>query len=450
MLRRRTVRLMAAVGLVTLVYGTLMPFQIDPARTFSWQLRWHAPAPGDFIANILIYVPIGICLRLLFRRRESRWPTECLWSLAAAGSISYLTEVCQTVIVARVPSWTDTISNFAGAAVGVAVAPAVQRICRNIHAWLYRALRERPFSAAAAAATLCICVYGLTPFDARPTPGHVSQRLEMLLAPESWTPLSGAWSLGGPQWVQKIVAAAAFGGLAFLLVLAAREAGAGVGRAGREALRRTAFLAMAIEVLQLFTVSHVALIADLLAAWICAVGGAALGVALLWWSPEVHRRPLAVLRGIMLATTAGLLGWGALSIALHDAPASSAGGSWLPMVNHFDRSWDGLLGLYTVSFLQYGMIAGLVAMAYRARRRAPWTPVVLGAAVAAAVAGMGLAGYGGYPIDSGQILLGLLAGMMVSRIDGALFGHRRAEMEWVRAWCRSAPGTSPLERREHA
>jgi len=189
-LRRWTIRLFAILGILAIVYGTLAPFQIAPGRTWSWNLRWHPLIPGDAAANVLVYVPIGVFLRLLLRRRGSWWFAECLGGLLLAAGLSYLTEACQTILAQRVPSWLDVYCNLAGAALGLAIAPIFQRVLRNHHAWLYAELRVRPFGAAASAAILLVAAAALLPFDLQPTPTHLAAGLDHI----RHTPLSFPWT----------------------------------------------------------------------------------------------------------------------------------------------------------------------------------------------------------------------------------------------------------------
>ncbi len=149
-LGRRTTVVMAALGIAAILYGTLMPFKIDPGASLAWRLDVNRPAAGDTLANVAIYVPVGVCLRLLFRRRGGRAGIEWALSLAGAAGLSYLSEVLQGVLVLRVPSLTDSACNVAGAAMGIGLAPTVQRMLRNAHAWVYRALRREPCTVGAA------------------------------------------------------------------------------------------------------------------------------------------------------------------------------------------------------------------------------------------------------------------------------------------------------------
>lgn len=70
----------------------------------------------EFLANIGLFVPIGMFLLLLFGAGR--------WWLAAIGSfaLTVLIETAQTQIPGRVPDERDLVANTAGALIGIAVA----------------------------------------------------------------------------------------------------------------------------------------------------------------------------------------------------------------------------------------------------------------------------------------------------------------------------------------
>lgn len=68
----------------------------------------------EFIANILMFAPLGLLLALLFRRS---W----VGALVAVG-VSVAAEVLQIVIPSRQPSLRDILANAIGALIGAAVA----------------------------------------------------------------------------------------------------------------------------------------------------------------------------------------------------------------------------------------------------------------------------------------------------------------------------------------
>ncbi len=477
-LRRRTITIIVLVGMAAIAYGTVVPFEIDRSQSLDWGLSWHPPTSGDALANIVVYVPIGAFLRLLVRRRGSSRVPECLLSLLVAGGLSYLTEVIQTVLPARVPSWSDVMCDLTGATIGVALAPLLQGGLRNLHAFLYNKLRREPFAAAAAAALACVCAYALAPPDFHPAPGHVTRALERLRAsPEPWLWIAGPGTgrlaegtsglagfsrepggpppgcspdpgtgllaegrgrlAGGPelddhgsftpvQVVDKIVAAGSYGLLAFVLFLAAREAGTSPRASAWRAFSRSVALAAAIETTQLFTISHVADLRDLASAGVCAGLGSVIGWRLVRRWPMLHQRPAVVLRRLVQVVALALLVWAVSPLALKDAPPSPVPISWLPMLDNFHRSWNGLLGDYTTGLLQYTLVAGLLVLWYRSNRRVPCKVPIIGLTLTSAILAGSVAAYRLNGFDTSQLLLAVLAGAIALRLDRAVFGKNAA------------------------
>ena len=428
-LRRRTVSAFAILGIFLILYGTTVPFQIDPDRSLRWDLGWEPPAPGDTVSNLLIYVPVGVLLRLLVRRRGSSRLREYGWSLLIAGSLSYLTEMIQTVLTARVPSWTDAVLNFTGALIGIALAPTFQRVMRNMHAYLYGKLRREPFSAAAAAVMLCVCTYALAPPDFHPGPGHVAASIQRLrAAPSAWLWGTGedvGDALTSGQAMDKVIAAGSYALLAFVLLLSARETGGRpLAMSAWYAFSRSALLATVIEAMQLFTISHTADFGDLVAAWLAGLAGAGVAWFLVRCRGEIHRQPGRVLRGMVAATTLALLGWAIGIIALSPRSGSPITIYWLPLFHDFHRSWNGLLGDYTAGLLQYGVVAGLLVLWCRSLHRRPGRCLVLCGVLATAVLVGASAVFRHNSFDTAQLLLAVLAGVVALRMDRAIFDKR--------------------------
>ncbi|NLX12265.1 MAG: VanZ family protein [Phycisphaerales bacterium] len=422
-LTRRTTRLLAVLGLAAIAYVTLFPFEYDLSRGVSWRLPWHAPVAGDAMANVLAYIPLGACLRLVLRRRGSYRVVEWGLSLLLVAGLSYLSEVAQSVIPARVPSAGDTLCNVFGGILGIAIGPWLQRSLRNLHAWLFNLLRTRPFEAAAMVAILALATHALMPFDLHPSPGHIQRSLAALN--ESFTnlgTLSIYPALSSTQKVGKIAAAGAYALPAFLMVLAAMEAGRTLRFAAWRGLSRCGLLALAMETAQFFTVSHVADPADLLAAWLFAGVGTGVACLLCMVSPQSSRRPLVVLRGLVLMGAAGLALWGS-AVLVFSSPriAAPMRSCWLPLAGNFDRSWNGVLGDYTTGFFQYLMVSALILLWYRSRRIPPSTIIVFCLTVMTALlVGMVQVMLGRALMDTAVVLLASLAAAIAIRLDQAI------------------------------
>lgn len=446
-LRRRTITTLCLLALAGIVYGTLAPFRIDPTRAWHWDLGLTPFQPGDAICNVLVYLPVGLLLRLMIRRRGSWAITEWLGSLALAVGLSYLTEVTQTILAGRVATLTDVALNTLGAVIGIAAAPAVQRLLRNHHAWLYGELRARPFCAMAGVAWLGLLLAALIPFDFQPTPGHLSRTIAHVrssLKAGPWHDLRVQESSGSVNGItgshrspdtgaatsphlSKMMEGGAYGVLAMLLALASVELGGSTSAAVRYGVGRTLTLAFGVEVLQGLTVSHQADPWDLLAGCTWATVGGLVAWALLSTRRGSLPRPASLLSMLLLCgATALLIRQGFATHVVHAGAHAPTAISWLPMGASFQRSWLGLMGDYASSFLRYSLICSLLTIWFRTQNRAPLFPILAAVALWFPFLGASVAILMARNYDTMQFVIALFAAGTISACDRALFGHARA------------------------
>lgn len=426
---RSTINIIALGGILAIIYGMLVPFNFHRHHLLSWCLPITSVQPGDSITNIIIYVPMGMFLRLLFRRRGSWRIVEYAVSLLLAGGISYVTEVLQALVPARVPSLTDTAFNVFGAGIGATLAPVFQQCLRRWHAWVYGALQITPFAVAASVMTVCVCVYALAPFDLRPTPGHVLAAIERVWA--SWqVGLGGGYNLAVTACMGKCVAAAAYGLLAFLLTVAGRETNRSVVGSGWYGLSRACSLVVAIEAVQLFTVSHAADWRDVEIGWVFSAIGTSAAMVLLWLRPLIYQDPVALIGPVVPLALLIFAGWCAVA-GLHASHACGGGSfAWMPIMAGFHRSWDTLLAEYAALFVNYALAAGLLTLWFRMRQRSPglWG-CIAGAMVPAIVRQiLAVVVYGGVG-DMSHLVLAGMAGWLMHRIDRAVCGRRNYDSD---------------------
>ena len=114
---------MTAAIVVVIAYGSLYPFEfrippngIGPVSTFlaSWNER---PGRGDFLANILLYLPLGFFFVLGLERGPRRVGKLAMVVLAGA-MLSLSVELTQYYDAGRVTSATDFYSNTLGTLLG--------------------------------------------------------------------------------------------------------------------------------------------------------------------------------------------------------------------------------------------------------------------------------------------------------------------------------------------
>jgi len=122
----------------------------------------------------------------------------------------------------------------------------------------------------------------------------------------------------------------------------------------------------------------------------------------------------------------GVVGRAVVAAALPSPDPVPVPTSWLPMASLFHRPWNSLLAHYTTGLFQYAVFAALLVLWLRASHRQLHWMWVVGATLAAALVGQLLAVGTGQPFDTAQLLLALLAGTIVVRLDRAIFGRRPA------------------------
>jgi hypothetical protein len=115
---------------IGIVFGSLYPFDfrvpaegIGPFHTLveGWAER---PGRGDFLANILLYMPFGM-FAMVARQRSSffRWMPLVI---VAGGALSVAMELTQYFDEGRVTSATDVYADLLGTAIGAVAATIVR------------------------------------------------------------------------------------------------------------------------------------------------------------------------------------------------------------------------------------------------------------------------------------------------------------------------------------
>src|SRR6187401_3520950 len=116
-----TLAYLAFVGWITLTPGSEAPTQSDLvlralARLQRYdELSWLTYDRAEYLANVALFVPVGLFLLLLFGTR--------LWWLAGAAAIllTSLIETAQRSIPGRVPDPRDLAANTMGAVIGIVI-----------------------------------------------------------------------------------------------------------------------------------------------------------------------------------------------------------------------------------------------------------------------------------------------------------------------------------------
>ena len=121
------------IYLITLAWASLNPEPIDgsgPIRKFvAWVLNFTTVDPNlqwldynrlEALANILLYVPLGIGLALIFRRVP--WWADLLLGVAVTASAE---SIQRWFLPDRFGTWADVIYNSIGVAIGVISARSI-------------------------------------------------------------------------------------------------------------------------------------------------------------------------------------------------------------------------------------------------------------------------------------------------------------------------------------
>ena len=144
---RRTVFTALAAYVALIAYGSLFPFEHWQAGADSWAfLGPDRPARAlslpDLVVNGLIYIPLGVLLRLATVRQ--RLLTSAALALLAGGALSLCVEAAQSHLPQRVPALSDLILNTTGALLGALLASLLASgspVSERFSAWRQRTLR---------------------------------------------------------------------------------------------------------------------------------------------------------------------------------------------------------------------------------------------------------------------------------------------------------------------
>jgi VanZ family protein len=145
---RRIHRSLAPIAIaLVIVYGSLYPFHFrrrsDPRGDLRALLQ-TARGPlrrGDFTANVLLYLPLGLFSAQAARRLAPS--AAAMVAIFSGGALSTCMELLQYYDAGRVPDFADIYANTAGAAIGAAGAILFGRRAP----WRIRAIamERRPF-----------------------------------------------------------------------------------------------------------------------------------------------------------------------------------------------------------------------------------------------------------------------------------------------------------------
>lgn len=119
-------RWLTAAAVLLILYGSLFPFRFDAIGGTGFfelltSLRFQRTSRGDLVANLLLYMPLGLCLLLSWPARWGRL-TRLLWTVLLGTALSLAVEMLQVYAPSRVSSLTDVVLNAGGTLSGGLIA----------------------------------------------------------------------------------------------------------------------------------------------------------------------------------------------------------------------------------------------------------------------------------------------------------------------------------------
>jgi len=119
---------LAAVVAILIAYGSLYPFVFRDAGSLSADIshflgsgRQSHQGRGDLLANLLLYIPLGLAVTLALAQGVSRTLAAIL-AVFLGTALSLLIELAQFFDVGRVSSFSDFALNVIGVLAGAAIA----------------------------------------------------------------------------------------------------------------------------------------------------------------------------------------------------------------------------------------------------------------------------------------------------------------------------------------
>lgn len=351
-LRRSTIRAACALWLTLVAYGTLGPLGngdgrwLSPVDTWCWIPPAHPisyTSYNDIFTNVLVYIPVGVALALLVRRRGGVRALELALATALSIALSYVTELLQQLMPARSSDWNDLVVNSSAALFGCLIAPRAQNAIRHGHELILRSWRTRPWLVLAWLMTGFTFVLMTLPWDlARPSIETQWDRDFDLLDFRRF----GTFAL-----------------LGFLISMAMIERLGPCALAVGEAVKRIFVCGVLFEACQIVLKSHACALLDIgtalfggmvgcgAARWLTGLGLRSPGL------PSATRRRLASLALLALVVFALVAG-------MTDVSASGPGWHgrhvlWLPFQSHFLTPFDRVLADAVESLFLYASLTVL-------------------------------------------------------------------------------------------
>jgi VanZ family protein len=154
--------LFAAASAVLILYGSLFPFRVRTNADLGLfeaigALRFNPTTRGDIVANLLLYLPLGLCLMFAWSGR--RWPLAR--TVLVGTALSLAVELTQMYLRFRVSSLSDVVLNALGTLGGASAAMAYAALGTSIRIPALASVRLDP---AALSVVMLWLAFRLAPF----------------------------------------------------------------------------------------------------------------------------------------------------------------------------------------------------------------------------------------------------------------------------------------------
>jgi VanZ family protein len=428
--RRHILEVLLALYALPLLWVGLVPFDyaVGPVSGTPHDTWWGLPVVAthlpDNLANIALFIPLGLLTRLILIRRRRGVVMSVTGTILLAGVMSYAIEQAQIYSASRISSAADFGYNLIGAIVGALASSMVLLVADTIHALgrrardrLAEAIINRPSAVLAQICAVFLFLAAVAPFDitfsanrlyeslraARLTPFAADTRLShAVYAGSPADPAYQAELAARDRWQLHLDYAWTFAGYLVLGVLIARYLRR---HCNVQGVRRAAWtvcagllLAVAGTAAQIFIISRVIDVTEV----VLALAGISIGLMLsetfvtVWQgnasrrgsSPQRRSRVLAGMLVVCAAYTAAR----ELAPFVPDTSAASIRGQlgnseWMPFSTYqrakLPMAIDDLLG----KLARFGAIGCLWAalQACRGTSRRRYEAMAMGAIAAAAV-----------------------------------------------------------------
>lgn len=211
LVRRRWLDTIAVIYLLALLWIGSVPFDFSADSLHSLSGGWMglAVAPfhwTDIVANIILFVPVGLLARGIWRRHVSRRHGDLAAAVLIGVAISYATEYLHRWSPSRVSSVADFVCNMLGTAIG-AFGYSFVTIAGAAYASHWRTARqrvvsdvlERPSIVLAKIVALMIAFAALAPFDVSVSVNRLAESFQST----HWQPLDRVAQLSPLVYEQK-------------------------------------------------------------------------------------------------------------------------------------------------------------------------------------------------------------------------------------------------------